>query len=139
MKAKRVAIVLLSMLTQVYLCGCDAVLQVSGHVVDSRQKFIEGAEVTISPGAGSDVKLPPYSCISDDTGGFSMPVIYSPHAKNPVFKLEVSKKGYTREVPPIHPGQFRPSGSARGQLLGGRLVTVHTPASSRISVPPRIT
>lgn len=102
MKFKQVGIALVSMLTQVCLCGCDAILQVSGQVVDSRQRFIEGAEVTISPGAGSDVKTPPYSCKSNDTGGFAMPVIYSPHAKKPVFKVEVAKKGYaayTGKVP----------------------------------------
>ncbi len=102
MKVERVGIALVLMLSQVCLCGCDAILQVSGQVVDSKQKLIEGAEVTISPGKGSDAKIPPYSCKSNDAGGFSMPVIYSPHAKNPVFKVEVTKKGYddyTGEVP----------------------------------------
>jgi hypothetical protein len=102
MTARGFLIASLSMLTQVCLCGCDAVLQVSGYVVDSQKASVEGAEVAISPGADSDVRMPPYRCKSDDTGRFAMSVTYSPLAKKPVFKVEVAKKGYvdyTGKVP----------------------------------------
>ncbi len=88
------------------LGGCDAILHVTGHVIDLKGAPVASAKVTVTTGADSDVQLPPYSCKSDATGRFVIPVMHSPHPGNQSFQVNVTKQGCIDDVRTIPESGF---------------------------------
>lgn len=106
MKTLLTALTLMFAVTPLGLCGCDAILHVSGHVIDSNKAPVTGAEVTVTAGDALDSRLPPYTRKSDTTGSFIVPVVYSPRDKKPNFQIRVTKQGYTDSTKAIPESGF---------------------------------